>query len=389
MDNENTYHLTYDQSTPIGDNWPRVSSRVAFEDPPYMGSRGAAARDWHREPAPLADDNHPRWNAPAPERGIEDLQQAFQRLQSERATDREDAMQRVQAEYQNYAGANDFDMSSTQIPAPSNDPDTDSRKSYDPTVPSYAQPHFQPDEPPADSRVLITLDEARGRPEREAIRLERDEENHRGMAENAYPFVYADEPFFQLPQSNLIVNPVPHYLSIDSRDRDRNTWPNSNHFRIPLVTGDASPEVLTPGVRYKNIYSITLLSAVIPNVTGILDEPYVLLQIDEINDVYDSANPHCAKSFVKLFFKEVFVSSAYLRLDKGVGDPLVKVYWPAPRASLESITVSFRRYDGTLIDFGDDAPPESDPLGDRQTAFTLEIRTFVADVGKALGHRNP
>ena len=112
------------------------------------------------------------------------------------------------------------------------------------------------------------------------------------------------------------------------------------------------------------------------------------MQIDEIDNVYDSANPVCAKAFTKLYFKEVCPGGTYLRLDKGVGDPLTKIYWPAPRASLSSITVSFRRFDGTLFDFGPDAAPPADPLSDRQTAITLEIRTFVVDAGKAIGHRN-
>lgn len=258
---------------------------------------------------------------------------------------------------------------------------------FDPTVPGMpveASVPFKPEESPEEQPQNPDPEDAS-----HSIVLMHDESARVGHSGQAFPHVYADKPFFQLPQSNLILNPVPAYLSIDSRDRDRRVWPNSNHFRVPLVAPDNDPGVKSPNVRYKNIYSISLLSAVVPNLGGVFNDPFLLLQIDEIDDVYDAASVSCAKAFTKIYFKEVCALSPYLRMDKGVGDPLTKIYWPAPRASLESVTLSFRRADGTLIDFGPDAPLPGDPLPDRQTSITLEIRTFVVDSGKALGHRNP
>jgi hypothetical protein len=310
-------------------------------------------------------------------------------------------MGEMQARFHEFAQANDFEVFNSAVPADGPQPknstslhdlegregrEGDQRAAYDPTVPSYAQPMFEPSKRPADSQSGVKEDEARGKPELDAVRLQHMDSL--GEASHAYPMVYRDAPFLQLPQSNLIVNPVPAYLTIDSRDRDRDAWPNSNYYRIPLVAPDNKPNVKAPGRRYKNIYSISLLSAVVPKASGVLDEPYLLMQIDEVDNVYDSANPACARAFTKLYFKEVCVGSPYLRLDKGVGDPLTKIYWPAPRASLDSVTISFRHYDGTLFDFGPDAAPPADPLNDRQTSITLEIRTFVVDVGKALGTRN-
>lgn len=245
----------------------------------------------------------------------------------------------------------------------------------DPRVSSFAKPVFSPKEAPpttapVGSKIVVT-----------------HVDNER-MAGNAFPAVFSDDPFFQQPQTNLIVNPVPAYLTIDSRDRDRSLWPNTNQYRIPLVAPDNDLAIMSPNVRYKNIYSISLLSCVVPNDGGVMFEPYLLLQIDEIDRVYDSANPASARAFTKLYFKEVCVGSKFFRLDKGVGDPLTKIYWPAPRASLESVTLSFRHPDGTLFDFGPDnaLPGPVDPL--LQTTITLEIRTFVVDTGKAIGHRN-
>jgi hypothetical protein len=120
-----------------------------------------------------------------------------------------------------------------------------------------------------------------------------------------------------------------------------------------------------------------------------LDEPYLLFQIDEVDKVYDSANVACARAFTKLYFKDVFPGSKYLRLDKGVGDPLTKIYWPDPLASLDRLTISYRRHDGSLFSFGPDSAPPADPLPDRQTSVTFEIRTYVVDTGKAIGFRQP
>lgn len=211
------------------------------------------------------------------------------------------------------------------------------------------------------------------------------------QADRSYPHVFADRRDWLVPpQSNLILNPVPHYLSVDSRERDRTVWPNANQFRIPLTgAAELPPTTRAAGVRYKNVYSISLLSAVVPNVNNVLDQPYLLLQVDEIDGMYESASPACARAFAKLYFKEVCVNGAYLRRDIGISDAISRVYWPAPRASLDSITVSLRNYDGTLFDVGTDSTPPTDPLDDRQTSFTFEIRTFVPDAGAALGHRNP
>jgi hypothetical protein len=297
--------------------------------------------------------------------GIEDIQQRYRDERQQQYASHDDRMQRMQVQFKNYVGMNDFHLVNAVVPQNSNDP----------SVPSNTHPIFDPPEAPPTNDESVNA-------------VVRHEENP-GMASNAFPHVFRDVPFYQQPQSNLIVNPVPAYLTIDSRDRDRRVWPNTNQYRIPLVASDNDLNVKSPNVRYKNIYSISLLSCVIPNHGGVMFEPYLILQIDEIDRVYDSADIACSRAFTKLYFKEVCRTSRFFRLDKGVGDPLTKIYWPAPRASLESITLSFRHPDGTLFDFGADAPLPDPVLTDLQTTITLEIRTFVTDTGKAIGHRNP
>lgn len=130
--------------------------------------------------------------------------------------------------------------------------------------------------------------------------------------------------------------------------------------------------------------SVKLLSAVVPNTNNVLDEPYLLLQIDEIEGMYDAASRASQNAFTKLYFKPS--PTNFLRLDKGVGDPLTRIYWPTPKASIDRFTLSIRTYDGEIFDFGTDDGDQPNP--ELQTMFTLEINNYVPDAKTAMGHRN-
>jgi len=256
----------------------------------------------------------------------------------------------------------------------------------DPSVSPHFQPAYNPEMPPPDSEAAESS-KPEVNPDIE-VSLEKDAWSQRALASMWYPQVYQDGPFYQLPQQNLILNPKPIYLFIDSRDRDRNRYPNPNSYRIPLVSSDTESNFRTTGTRYKNIYSISLLSAVVPNTNNVLDELYLVLQVDEIDPMYDASNPTCSRAFTKLHFSEVFTTGKFLRLDKGVGDPLTRVFYPKPLASLSSLTISFRKYDGTLFNFGTDSSPPANPIQDFQNSLTFEIVTKITDINEAIGHRN-
>jgi hypothetical protein len=242
------------------------------------------------------------------------------------------------------------------------------KSAYDPTRPSYAQPIRQSSN---SSKVLIQEPEV-------------------AQSDRAYPDVFPDKVVpLQPSQDDLILNPVPIYISVDSRDRDRNLWPQTNQYRVPFVTSSNNPNIKTTGDRIKNIYSISLLSCVVPNNDDVFDQPYLLLQIDEIEGIYDAANVTTSNALTKLYFRECYSGSKFLRLDKGVGDPTSRIYWPAPKASLEQLTISFRNYDGSLFNFGTDTTPPTDPNTELQTTLTLEVRTYIVDTFDTIGHRNP
>lgn len=194
----------------------------------------------------------------------------------------------------------------------------------------------------------------------------------------------ASDAWYQLPQANLVVNPKSDYVTINSSDRNREKWPSTSNFSIKLIDDEPGQPNGVVGKRYRNIQSVKLLSAVVPNTNNVLDEPYLLLQIDEIKGMYDAASRPARNSFTKLHFMPS--PGNFLRLDKGVGDPLTRVYWPTPKATIDRFTMSVRTYDGEVFDFGTDDGDEPDPL--LQTTFTLEIKGYVSDSKTALGHRN-
>lgn len=414
MNRHNAYQYTANGPSSTGAEWPRVNSRVALEGRVQPPGRGAANRDQRRRPKAPAN----AYNMPMPPQGppepadqggnwstVERNPQTNPNSVAAINEARRNTSARMQSsQLQKWSAENDFTPFNSAVPPqPSNGDGMQSTRlirsdeaeterypnpaqDYDPSVPSYAQPGFDPLQPSARADIGVALDQLRDKPERGAIALRQTQDAERHET-NAYPHVFKDEPFLQIPQSNLIVNPIPVYISLDSRDRDRDAWPQTNRYRIPFVTGSDDPDIKVTGDRLKNIYSISVLSCVVPNIVGIMDAPYLLLQFDEIEGTYDAPGIPTKNAFTKLYFREAGANK-FLRLDKAVGDPSTRVYWPAPRASLDHLTVSFRNFDGTLFDFGADNVKPAEPNVSIQNTLTLEVRTYVTDTAKAIGHRN-
>lgn len=148
-------------------------------------------------------------------------------------------------------------------------------------------------------------------------------------------------------------------LFIDSRDRDRTIYPNSNFFSINLK--DLS-------VRMKNIHSIQLQNIILPySFLGITTVSYLNFQIQELetNDRFGSNNEF-DKSFSILPINNLISSQVNFKFSK-------KKYEP-PKASLSKLTFSFKSPDGTLADFGIDNPLPSDPDIEKQVLIQLKIK---------------
>lgn len=200
-----------------------------------------------------------------------------------------------------------------------------------------------------------------------------------------FPDVYAPRQFLQAPQKNLVFDPDDDFLSIDSADRDRTKYMNPFSYTIPLVGTSDHPSVT--GKRYKNVYSIELVSAILPNVDEITSEMYIILEIKELMDVgFDASNSHLKGAFAKMVMCEC-LNDNFVILDADNSRPLIRVFYPSPKASLDKFTITIKKPNGEIIDLGPDNDPDQEPIKGIQNSFTFKIISKVVDTSP-LGHRN-
>lgn len=147
-----------------------------------------------------------------------------------------------------------------------------------------------------------------------------------------------------------------HYVAIDSRDRDRKIWPNSNEFRISFApSSNAVFDNRDLGFinrDFSNVVSVQLVSIIIPrfSVDGdcIDTYPYLLLEIDELGGIYDGTNSSTSNAFCKITFDTVV--GKYVHFSPQNYEPFIKEF--NPRISLNRLTIHFKKPNGKLFDFG-------------------------------------
>lgn len=155
---------------------------------------------------------------------------------------------------------------------------------------------------------------------------------------------------------------IQKYLSINSMDRE---W-ESNTFRYNYSVTFNSANGLSG--NYKNIRSISIGKVVIPeeinefknilnypNKTQFNHEfsfsyPYLILRIDEFNDVYDGTNDEIRKSFCKLVYYRSY------KAPNGRGYVILKplqkekkFFHPTPLGSLNRLSISLLKPNGFLL----------------------------------------
>jgi len=157
------------------------------------------------------------------------------------------------------------------------------------------------------------------------------------------------------PQNILKVN----YVMINGYDRDWVTFPKRFHFSIN--THNMSK-------MYKNIREISFNRLILPmeivakdyftNQTNIkskfinpfgLQFPYIMLNVDEINDVYDSVSQSNRKCFTHFVYEHEYTSPngrGYIILRPIQNER--KVFFPANLGALQRLTISISRPNGTL-----------------------------------------
>ena len=147
-------------------------------------------------------------------------------------------------------------------------------------------------------------------------------------------------------------------LVIDSRDRDRSIYRNPNEFRVILPR------------RYRNISMIECGLIALPNFSN--TEKYFLIQIKELEDgPYDSLDPHIAKSIALVPNRNALANYNYILETPGDTSFIknyIKKFVDTPLASLQTLTLSIRKPDGSVVNFGNDLLPY-----DKEFSYTFTL----------------
>ena len=192
---------------------------------------------------------------------------------------------------------------------------------------------------------------------------------------NRYDKVYTQENNAQLStkqEPNIEYENKELYLSVSSRDRNTSDYPNVNSYLVDLP------------YEIKNIYSIELLQAIIPDVDALANQPYLLLKIDELEDVMISNDRNISDAFAILQLSPP--SYGFIQLDKRIHENTVK-YYQTPKAVLSRMTINITNYEGTLIDFGADLLPNGKPNPILQNTFIFKVITQERN-RNLIQHRN-
>jgi hypothetical protein len=162
-----------------------------------------------------------------------------------------------------------------------------------------------------------------------------------------------------------------HYLSVSSRDRNRNSshqdnipvWSNVNHYSITFP------------LEFRNISSVELIQAIIPATNDADKEPYLLLDIDEIPDVMISNDKYISDSFAMLQPNVPTTTGGFMQIDKRIHENTVKNF-KTPKANLSKMTISIRDCTGNLFDFGSDTNYPNPVTKTLQNTFIFKIITL-------------
>jgi hypothetical protein len=161
-----------------------------------------------------------------------------------------------------------------------------------------------------------------------------------------------------------------NYLVISSKDRDIINYPKSNHYVVNLEN------------EYKNISSVTLVQAIIPDKNNVTNEPYLLLKINELDNVMDSNDRNISDAFAIIQLTPPTVSGTFIQNDSRIHESTV-LHYKTHKASLSKITISITDTEGVPFDFGGD----SSTAKAYQNTFVFKIVT-VEKNRKVLQNRN-
>ena len=189
-----------------------------------------------------------------------------------------------------------------------------------------------------------------------------DESNKFNYTSNDFTAVFSGNSNEQLSVSqepDIKYKTRDHYLIVSSADRDTSTYPSSSNFVINLDK------------EYKNIHSVELIQAIVPDQNSVTEEPYLLLKVKEFDNTMDSNNKQVYESFAILQVCSPTVPGSFLQIDKRIFEN-VTLNYRTPKANLSKLTISITDANGNIFDFGGSGTTTKD----YQSLFVFKITTL-------------
>lgn len=160
------------------------------------------------------------------------------------------------------------------------------------------------------------------------------------------------------------------YLTVSSRDRDVEEYPSVSNYTLRLPT------------EFRNVSSIELIQAIIPDKNSVTQEPYLLLNIKELEEVMFSVDRNISDAFAILQMGKPITDGGFIQIDKRIHENVVKHY-KTPKSSLSKMTISITDLDGNIFDFGDSGSTN------KQYINTFVFRIVCLEKKRSvLNHRN-
>jgi len=129
-----------------------------------------------------------------------------------------------------------------------------------------------------------------------------------------------------------------YYLCISSASRDLTKYPSESNYVVFLDN------------PYKNVKQIELIQTIIPHKNSVDTEPYLLLNIKEINDTVYSNNQQLLNSFAIIQLSPPTVSDGFINTDKRIHENIPKVF--RTPISLSRLSIRITNSEGVDFDFG-------------------------------------
>jgi hypothetical protein len=167
-----------------------------------------------------------------------------------------------------------------------------------------------------------------------------------------------------IPKNNLS-KIIEKYLSINSFDRNWLIDTTRYKYTIDFLTKSNSIQN-----RYRNIESLAVTKVIIPDEIVQINDPiklsfnyeftfaypYLILSIDEFNDVYDGTNDVVRRAFCTLSFDRAYKAQngrGYVVLKPMQKE--FKYFYPAPLSSLNKLSISILKPNGSLFNSSSDS----------------------------------